>query len=112
MTRGLFLFISFDIQLEPKREPAIMTIGHLQPRGPCGSEKLGDLSGWVLPTKPTNPNSPTEESRETKTSQLKATTESNGNGTTNKGTSFYGCNLLAGDRCQEREIKPPSTLFI
>ncbi|XP_039447113.1 neuropeptide Y receptor type 2-like [Culex pipiens pallens] len=100
-------------KLEPKREPVIMTIGQLQPRGPCGSEKLGDLSGWVIPAKPNNLNSPTEESRETKTSQLKPTTEdAQTKSNSVKVTSFYGCNLVLGDQCQNREVKPPSTLFI
>ncbi|XP_055532753.1 somatostatin receptor type 5-like [Wyeomyia smithii] len=61
-------------RVEPKREPAVKVIGNLQPRGPCGNDKLDDLSGWVVQPKycPF-----TAASRETKSSQLKPTTGDN-----------------------------------
>ncbi|XP_053685931.1 neuropeptide FF receptor 2-like [Sabethes cyaneus] len=61
-------------KVEPKREHAIAVIGNLQPRGPCANDKLDDFSGWVVQPKNC---ALTAASRETKSSQLKPTTEDN-----------------------------------
>ncbi|XP_019530544.3 QRFP-like peptide receptor isoform X1 [Aedes albopictus] len=90
-----------------KKEPAVMIIGHLQPRGPCGSDKFVNFSDWVIQPKQ---EVQTAESRETKTSQLKATTEEIQ--TKSERKSLYSCNLIIADQFQDKQNKLQSVGFI
>ncbi|XP_035787697.1 somatostatin receptor type 5-like isoform X1 [Anopheles albimanus] len=59
-----------------KEGPIGGAMGRLQPRAPCGNEKLANLSGWlVCPVHEPADNQPTSPSRGTKISHLKLTTE-------------------------------------
>lgn len=96
------------LKIDPrKKEPAVMIIGHLQPRGPCGSDKFVNFSDWVIQPKQ---EVQTAESRETKTSQLKATTEEIQ--TKSERKSLYNCNLIIADQFQDKQNKLQSVGFI
>ncbi|XP_055590856.1 substance-P receptor-like [Uranotaenia lowii] len=98
-------------KVEPRKEPAIAIIGNLQPRGPCGNDKMSSFSGWFFASK--NENQTTEESRETKTSQLKPTTDDgqNKNSSTLK-NSFFASNVKLSDSCCPKGDKLISNDFI
>lgn len=84
-----------------------MIIGHLQPRGPCGSDKFVDFSEWIVQPKQEKP---TATSRETKSSQLKATTEEIQ--TNSDKYSLYNRNLILADQCQDKQNKLQAAGFI
>ncbi|XP_065086014.1 neuropeptide FF receptor 2-like [Ochlerotatus camptorhynchus] len=95
-------------KIEPKRkEPAVMIIGHLQPRGPCGSDKFVDFSDWIIQPKQEKP---VTTSRETKSSQLKATTEEIQINSVKY--SLYNRNLILADQCQDKQNKLQAAGFI
>ncbi|XP_058065577.1 neuropeptide FF receptor 2-like [Anopheles bellator] len=54
---------------------AIAAIARLQPRAPCGNEKLANLSGWLICPAGPQDNQPTSPSKVTNVSQLKLTTD-------------------------------------
>ncbi|XP_062554100.1 neuropeptide FF receptor 2-like [Armigeres subalbatus] len=89
------------------KEPAIMIIGHLQPRGPCGSEKCIDFSEWIIQPKQ---GVQTGESRETKSSQWKATTEEVQTKCEQKPS--HSCELIIADQFGEKQSKRQSAGFI
>lgn len=105
---SLYYNYPFLLKIDPrKKEPAVMIIGHLQPRGPCGSDKFVNFSDWVIQPKQ---EVQTAESRETKTSQLKATTEEIQ--TKSERKSLYNCNLIIADQFQDKQNKLQSVGFI
>ncbi|XP_055626105.1 neuropeptide FF receptor 2-like isoform X2 [Toxorhynchites rutilus septentrionalis] len=85
-----------------RREPAVAIIGQLQPRGPCGDEKL--ISGWVVPSK----NAPTIASGETKSSALKLPSDD-----TVRYSLYANAKLICSDRSMNQEdYKIHSTEYI
>ncbi|XP_058830844.1 somatostatin receptor type 5-like [Topomyia yanbarensis] len=90
-------------KMNSQKQPAVVAISKLQPRGPCANDQLVNRSDWIA--YPKN-DALTAISVETRSSQLKPTTEDTGKG------SFFASNLINAEQPQFKNSKLQSSGYI